>query len=381
MDANTAAVRIQQAWRGWQNRSATAGSSLEEDEAAQTTSGYMSASSSAEHVTVSTAAAHLPPQSSAPHKSPRPPPPPRRSWTSAALPLNLHCFGDSSGDASPASSSSLAAPSPPPPPLSVGASRTDLTGSVQVPAYCDSWLPGLSSDYRSGPEAAMELCYRNDAASDFGDLSDIDCEAGGNGGGGGGGWQRFCRPSLLKNSEGSRSQQISGKSASRSLTRRPLEPELLESLGLDCNHEILSVHTRLRGEAQLALAQAKPMARMQLQLDSSPSDETKLYVAGPNHPVVVSNRAGFNWPGRLSENDLLCASRGALKMLHRCLLTKIDACNSELVNCLVERDDLHMEQDSLLIEVEDLTRRAKEAARRLNAKELGGWSDSSINCN
>jgi len=34
----------------------------------------------------------------------------------------------------------------------------------------------------------------------------------------------------------------------------------------------------------------------------------------------------------------------------------VAALNSELVECLVERDDLHRTQDSLLVDVEDLSR-------------------------
>lgn len=45
-----------------------------------------------------------------------------------------------------------------------------------------------------------------------------------------------------------------------------------------------------------------------------------------------------------------------LQIVANDLHTKIETLNEKLVRHLIGRDDLHMEQDSMLVDIEDLTR-------------------------
>uniref|UniRef100_A0A1I8ITY5 SCHIP-1 domain-containing protein n=1 Tax=Macrostomum lignano TaxID=282301 RepID=A0A1I8ITY5_9PLAT len=161
-------------------------------------------------------------------------------------------------------------------------------------------------------------------------------------------------------------------------SRRPLEPELLASLGLEpppppspphveqanggdagCRDAASDAgclrrrQAELQAEAQVALAQAEPMARMQLEVERHARDRRCRDALAEMLGVAPSRRLGASC--------LEMMSLGALQLAHNSLLARIEEHNSELVRCLIERDDLHMEQDAMLVEIEDLTRRAHEA--------------------
>ncbi|PAA69799.1 hypothetical protein BOX15_Mlig007663g2, partial [Macrostomum lignano] len=123
---------------------------------------------------------------------------------------------------------------------------------------------------------------------------------------------------------------------------------------------LLTRQAQLQAEAQLALAQARPMARMQLEVErhEQRSRASRDLVA---ELMGVSPAAAR----RFHRAHLQQLSLGALQVIHNDLLCRIETHNEDLVKSLIERDDLHMEQDSMLVEVEDLTRRAQEVANRL----------------
>merc|ERR1712228_904208 len=53
-----------------------------------------------------------------------------------------------------------------------------------------------------------------------------------------------------------------------------------------------------------------------------------------------------------------------LQVIFNDLRTQVDNYSQELVRLLEERDDLHMEQDSMLVDIDDLTRRLKDMAEK-----------------
>jgi len=112
---------------------------------------------------------------------------------------------------------------------------------------------------------------------------------------------------------------------------------------------------RLQTEARMALAQAKEMARMQMEI------ERQRQVKSPITEMVRHSleKVGIPFPEerrRLSRQILTEMNVAQLQVIVNDLHTQIETLNEVLVKFLMERDDLHMEQDSMLVDIEDLTR-------------------------
>ncbi|XP_016841747.1 schwannomin-interacting protein 1 homolog isoform X2 [Nasonia vitripennis] len=116
---------------------------------------------------------------------------------------------------------------------------------------------------------------------------------------------------------------------------------------------------RLQTEARLALAQAKEMAHMQMEVERQ-----KLKA----NPITEMVRASLQKIGvtlgedrrRLTRALLTELNIAQLQVLANDLHARIATLNEALVEGLLRRDDLHMEQDSMLVDVEDLTRYLRE---------------------
>lgn len=111
--------------------------------------------------------------------------------------------------------------------------------------------------------------------------------------------------------------------------------------------DIFLYHSRLQSEVRIALSQAKDMARMQILVERQ---QRKL--------SPLSSLVGFTFPegwckldGEILNNMNLAQIQVIVNDLH----SQIENLNEELVRLLLERDDLHMEQDSMLVDIEDLT--------------------------
>ncbi|KAL5004856.1 hypothetical protein ScPMuIL_018312 [Solemya velum] len=122
-------------------------------------------------------------------------------------------------------------------------------------------------------------------------------------------------------------------------------------------------HTRLQNEAKLALAQAGTMAHMQLQL------EKQMKKKSPIAEIVGVPIFGDGRRKRMSSRIFQDMNLAQIQVLVNDLHSQIENLNEELVKLLMERDELHMEQDSKLVDVEDLRRRAEECANRVNTKQ------------
>uniref|UniRef100_A0A1B6KMA8 Schwannomin interacting protein 1 C-terminal domain-containing protein n=1 Tax=Graphocephala atropunctata TaxID=36148 RepID=A0A1B6KMA8_9HEMI len=137
--------------------------------------------------------------------------------------------------------------------------------------------------------------------------------------------------------------------------------------------DFFACQARLQTEARLALAQAKDMARLQMEVERqrrqvSPITEmlrTTLHKVGV---VFPQDRR------RVSRQMLTDMNVAQLQVIVNDLHTQIEYLNESLVKFLMERDDLHMGQDSMLVDIEDLT-------RYLGAKENTLKEDISFNNN
>ncbi|XP_021920113.1 uncharacterized protein LOC110830044 [Zootermopsis nevadensis] len=112
---------------------------------------------------------------------------------------------------------------------------------------------------------------------------------------------------------------------------------------------------QLQAEARMALAQAKEMAHMQMEV------ERQRLKTSPITEMVRSSleKVGIPFPEdrrRVSRQILTEMNVAQLQVIVNDLHTQIEILNEGLVKFLMDRDDLHMEQDSMLVDIEDLTR-------------------------
>ncbi|KAK2177646.1 hypothetical protein NP493_587g00021 [Ridgeia piscesae] len=116
------------------------------------------------------------------------------------------------------------------------------------------------------------------------------------------------------------------------------------------DEDLVARQARLQAEATMALAQVRPMAHMQLEV------EKQLRKKSPIAEIVGIPGVGDGTRVRFGRQRLEQMNVARLQVILNDLHTQIENLNEELVQMLVERDDLHMEQDSKLVDIEDLTR-------------------------
>ncbi|KAF7705926.1 schwannomin-interacting protein 1 [Silurus meridionalis] len=131
--------------------------------------------------------------------------------------------------------------------------------------------------------------------------------------------------------------------------------------------EFWRLRRRLEEEARGALALARPMARMQVEVERHVQLHRRSPVADllphmPHIGVSLMKRS-------LRPMDLRDMSLGQLQVITNDLHSQIQGLNEELVQLLLLRDELHMEQDAMLVDVEDLTRPAHSQQRSISKRK------------
>ncbi|RXG64478.1 Schwannomin-interacting protein 1 [Armadillidium vulgare] len=119
--------------------------------------------------------------------------------------------------------------------------------------------------------------------------------------------------------------------------------------------DFMAQQAKLQAEARLALSQAKEMARMQMEIEKQNQRKS------PITEIIKDsfNKIGFPFPAgkrRMSRQLLTDMNVAQLQVIVNDLHTQIENLNEDLVQLLLTRDDLHMEQDSMLVDIEDLTK-------------------------
>ncbi|XP_060777274.1 schwannomin-interacting protein 1 [Neoarius graeffei] len=135
--------------------------------------------------------------------------------------------------------------------------------------------------------------------------------------------------------------------------------------------EFWRLQRRLEEEARGALALARPMARMQVEVERHVQLHRRSPVADllPHMPHISESLMKRS----LRPVDLRDMSLGQLQVITNDLHSQIQGLNEELVQLLVLRDELHMEQDAMLVDIEDLTRHA-HSHQRHTSKRKGACS-------
>ncbi|KAF5910499.1 hypothetical protein HPG69_013349 [Diceros bicornis minor] len=136
-----------------------------------------------------------------------------------------------------------------------------------------------------------------------------------------------------------------------------------ESESLD-DMDFLTRQKKLQAEAKMALAMAKPMARMQVEVEKQNRKKSPVADLLPHMPHISECLMKRN----LKPTDLRDMTIGQLQVIVNDLHSQIESLNEELVQLLLIRDELHTEQDAMLVDIEDLTRHAESQQKHMAEK-------------
>ncbi|XP_070609649.1 schwannomin-interacting protein 1 isoform X2 [Erythrolamprus reginae] len=186
-----------------------------------------------------------------------------------------------------------------------------------------SGKPSLSSRLQSGMN--LQICFVNDSGSD----KDSDAD-----------------DSKTETSLDTPLSPMSKQSSSYS--DRDTTEEESESLD---DMDFLTRQKKLQAEAKMALAMAKPMAKMQVEVEKQNRKKSPVADLLPHMPHISECLMKRS----LKPADLRDMTIGQLQVIVNDLHSQIESLNEELVQLLLIRDELHTEQDAMLVDIEDLT--------------------------
>ncbi|XP_006002124.1 schwannomin-interacting protein 1 isoform X2 [Latimeria chalumnae] len=199
-----------------------------------------------------------------------------------------------------------------------------------------SGKPSLSSRLQSGMN--LQICFVNDSGSD----KDSDAD-----------------DSKTETSLDTPLSPMSKQSSSYS--DRDTTEEESESLD---DMDFLTRQKKLQAEARMALAMAKPMAKMQVEVEKQNRKKSPVADLLPHMPHISECLMKRS----LKPTDLRDMTLGQLQVIVNDLHSQIESLNEELVQLLLIRDELHMEQDAMLVDIEDLTRHAESQQKHMAEK-------------
>ncbi|XP_007432900.1 schwannomin-interacting protein 1 isoform X1 [Python bivittatus] len=199
-----------------------------------------------------------------------------------------------------------------------------------------SGKPSLSSRLQSGMN--LQICFVNDSGSD----KDSDAD-----------------DSKTETSLDTPLSPMSKQSSSYS--DRDTTEEESESLD---DMDFLTRQKKLQAEAKMALAMAKPMAKMQVEVEKQNRKKSPVADLLPHMPHISECLMKRS----LKPTDLRDMTIGQLQVIVNDLHSQIESLNEELVQLLLIRDELHTEQDAMLVDIEDLTRHAESQQKHMTEK-------------
>ncbi|XP_063838611.1 schwannomin-interacting protein 1 homolog isoform X1 [Ostrinia nubilalis] len=137
--------------------------------------------------------------------------------------------------------------------------------------------------------------------------------------------------------------------------------------------DFYALQATLQTEARIALAQAKEMARIQMERErrsravSPVTEMLRRSMEKASAPLAPDRR-------RVSRQLLTDMNIAQLQVIVNELHSQIESLNDSLVKLLMARDELHMGQDSMLVDIEDLTRYlgVKEQSKKTKGSTKSG---------
>ncbi|XP_018120050.1 schwannomin interacting protein 1 S homeolog isoform X2 [Xenopus laevis] len=203
-------------------------------------------------------------------------------------------------------------------------------------SFSKSGKPSLSSRLQSGMN--LQICFVNDSGSD----KDSDAD-----------------DSKTETSLDTPLSPMSKQSSSYS--DRDTTEEESESIE---DMDFISRQKKLQAEAKMALAMVKPMAKMQVEVEKQNRKKSPVADLLPHMPHISECLMKRS----LKPTDLRDMTIGQLQVIVNDLHSQIESLNEELVQLLLIRDELHMEQDAMLVDIEDLTRHAESQQKHMAEK-------------
>ncbi|CAG5096451.1 Similar to Schip1: Schwannomin-interacting protein 1 (Mus musculus) [Cotesia congregata] len=194
--------------------------------------------------------------------------------------------------------------------------------------------PSLQSRLQSGMN--LQICFMNETPSDSESPSSEDIS-----------------PSIKQASSFYKHNSTAARPQVLSLPPLRLNTDILDA-PLD-EADFFARQARLQTEARMALAQAKEMAHMQMEVERQRLTQSPITEIVRSSLEKVGVQLGED-RRRLSRVLLTELNVAQLQVVANDLHSRIAVLNEVLVEGLLRRDDLHMEQDSMLVDVEDLTR-------------------------
>ncbi|NXP93068.1 SCHI1 protein, partial [Passerina amoena] len=110
--------------------------------------------------------------------------------------------------------------------------------------------------------------------------------------------------------------------------------------------------------------QPSPMAKMQVEVEKQNRKKSPVADLLPHMPHISECLMKRS----LKPTDLRDMTIGQLQVIVNDLHSQIESLNEELVQLLLIRDELHTEQDAMLVDIEDLTRHAESQQKHLAEK-------------
>ncbi len=140
------------------------------------------------------------------------------------------------------------------------------------------------------------------------------------------------------------------------------------------DNQFLTKQLDLQRETKQALAKAYQEARSQI------TSERKSKRPSPIADIVGVPTYGLVQLDRTTVSDM---NVGQLQVILNDICNQTEKTNEDLKRLLVDRDDLYMKQDSLLVDIEDLTLRYQEFSQQFANLQRhdanGGHSTTSMN--
>lgn len=135
--------------------------------------------------------------------------------------------------------------------------------------------------------------------------------------------------------------------------------------------DLLSQHLNLQNKTKEALASVSSNVKCQIECE----EILKRKTTSPIADIVGLPTYGLE---RLKREHIVDMNIGQLQVIVNDLCNQIENINEDLKIMLIDRDDMYMQQDSYLVDIEDVSKRIQEYAAKLKANSTDETNNPKI---